>query len=856
MIDKTISHYKVLEKIGEGGMGVVYKALDTQLDRLVALKFLPPHISDIPEEKARFLHEARSASALNQPNITTIHGIEETPEGTFIVMEFVEGKTLKEIIEKHTPSIKKILEISIQICEGLAAAHKKEIVHRDIKSDNIMVTKDGQVKIMDFGLAKLKGASKLTKAGSTLGTAAYMSPEQASGEEVDQRSDIFSFGVVLYELLTRQLPFKGEHHAAIIYSILNEEPQPIARFNNQVSPKLEEMVSKAMAKDREERYQHIDDLLADLRHEKKNLEYVRTAALTQPVEIQKLSKKHMLPLVLAGVAVLILVVAYFAFFSKKQPASLRSGKPSIAVLYLQNLSESKEDEYFAAGMTEDIITDLSNIQGLQVLSRQDVLPYRGKQANIRTIGKELRVDYVMEGSVRRSGNQLRVTAQLIKVIDGFHVWANRFDRDLQDVFKVQAEIASSIAGALAIKLSAQEKQIVEYSPTSNMDAYDFYLKGRQYFDQRSKEDNAEAEKMFRQAITLDQNYALGYIGLAETFLQRVDWGFDPDRKWISEGKLLLDRAAGIDSTLAELYLGFASYYSLVSDYQQAIAAASRAVAIHPTDYYTHYLLGVCLNATDRWEEATREFQKSLELKPNYPEPYRFLASMALYSGKPEEAKQYINKAVELAPDAAHILNEVGWTHFLFGDFSKAELYFKRVIQLKPETPTYVNALGQLELFRGNLKEAIPHLEWSAKEINAGSPYLLLGRAYLLNGDRLQAEQAFRNSLRLSKEDLQTDSTSTLTRLNILLVECLLGQIHDPEPELKKLAQAPLNLWDRILRSYSVASIYTAAGKYDQAIVSLQEVLKSKAYSPQFIAADPAFESLRNDPRFINLVRVR
>ena len=295
MIGKTISHYRILETLGEGGMGVVYKAEDTTLDRVVALKFLSQHLTSDPTEKERFYHEAKAASALNHPNITTIHEIQDHDNQLFIAMEFVEGQTLKQLRERESLSMKRVLDIAVQVCEGLAAAHEKEIVHRDIKSENIMLTPKGQAKIMDFGLAKVKESTKLTKAGSTLGTAAYMSPEQARGEEVDHRSDIFSFGVVLYELLAGQLPFKGEHHAAIAYSIMNEEPQPVVRYNNGVSAGLERIVFKALAKDKEERYQHVDDLLADLKHEKRSLEYARPATLGQSLETKKPAKKKTLP---------------------------------------------------------------------------------------------------------------------------------------------------------------------------------------------------------------------------------------------------------------------------------------------------------------------------------------------------------------------------------------------------------------------------------------------------------------------------------------------------------------------------------------------------------------------------------
>jgi Tol biopolymer transport system component/predicted Ser/Thr protein kinase len=337
MIGQTISHYRILEKLGEGGMGVVYKAHDTKLDRDVALKFLPHYLTSDPIEKERFYHEARAAAALTHQNIAVIHEIGEHENQLFIAMEFVEGKTLKRLMESETLSVKRVLDIAIQVCEGLAAAHEKGIVHRDIKSDNIIVTAKGQAKIMDFGLAKVKGATKLTKTGSTLGTAAYMSPEQALGEEVDHRSDIFSFGVVLYELLTSRLPFKAEHEAALMYAIVNEEPQPIARFNEKVTPELEHVVMKALAKDKEERYQHADDLLADLRHERKGLEYsragyVRALSVEQPVAEREPAKakrnllKYVIPItiVVAAAVLLVILVLYFGVF-RTRTAELNPG---------------------------------------------------------------------------------------------------------------------------------------------------------------------------------------------------------------------------------------------------------------------------------------------------------------------------------------------------------------------------------------------------------------------------------------------------------------------------------------------------------------------------------------------------
>ena len=344
MIGKTISHYKILEKLGEGGMGVVYKAQDTKLDRIVALKFLPKHLLCDGEAKTRFEHEAKTASALDHPNIATIYEIDEFEGECFISMAYVEGKSLKKLLEEKTFSVKEVVDIAIQICEGLAIAHEKGIIHRDIKSDNIMLTSRGQVKIMDFGLAKLRGVSKVTKTGSTLGTLAYMTPEQVQGIEVDQRSDIFSFGVVLYEMITGQLPFKGEHEVAIIYSILNEIPEPLARYKAGVPEGLQMVVNKALEKNRDERYQHVDDFQTDL---KKIVKEVKSDLTKQP--------------------------------------------PSIAVLPFTNLSADKEQEYFCDGMAEEIINVLTQVEGLRVVARTSAFAFKDKHEDVREIGRKLKI---------------------------------------------------------------------------------------------------------------------------------------------------------------------------------------------------------------------------------------------------------------------------------------------------------------------------------------------------------------------------------------------------------------------------------------------------------------------------------
>jgi len=521
MIGKTISHYKILGKLGEGGMGVVYKAEDTKLKRTVALKFLPKGSEAHEHERVRFLQEAQAASALNHQNVTTIYEISEfenpatAGKQVYIAMEYVEGRTLKQLTEHEILPIKKVLDIAIQVCDGLSVAHEKGIVHRDIKSENIMLTPKGQIKIMDFGLAKVKGTTKLTKEGSTLGTAAYMSPEQAQGEEVDHRSDIFSFGVVLYELLTGKLPFRGEHHSALMYSIINEEPPPIARFNEKVTPEIERIVSRALAKDKEDRYQHADDILAEIRHERKKLEYAKAGYVgtavpaTAPIPI---SKRRLTRNVIGIFAVVVLaIIAFYLFYPR--PQSTSATKKTIAVLPFEIQGNTANDTTIADGMMEDTYANLCKISAINVLSNTETKKYRGTNKTIREIGEEFQnagsdVYAFLTASVRSTGNKMRITPKLIESNNERTIWAETYDRDVKDIFVIQSDVAKQIASALKITLSNKEVERIEKQPTTSITAYDYYLKGREYYQRFTHEDRKNAIKMFNNALEIDSSYAL------------------------------------------------------------------------------------------------------------------------------------------------------------------------------------------------------------------------------------------------------------------------------------------------------------------------------------------------------------
>ncbi|MBW1916184.1 MAG: protein kinase, partial [Deltaproteobacteria bacterium] len=460
MIGKTISHYKILEKIGEGGMGVVYKAEDTKLKRTVALKFLPPELTRDVEAKDRFIQEARAAATLDHPNICNVFEIDETEDSQlFIAMACYEGKTLKERIKPEGAvnsvplPIKEAVDIAIQMARGLERAHRKEIVHRDIKPANIFVTHDHEVKILDFGLAKLKGQSQLTKDGHTLGTVAYMSPEQAEGREVDRRSDIWSMGIVLYEMLTGQLPFEGEYEQAVIYSVLNEDPVPIRSLRGEVPEKLSNIVRQMLAKSPGERILNMEDVINFLKEFATGEGYLQSTSST--VIIKRPVSKNTWLLTAVFIAVFALMAAYFFLFKPAEPVPEMKEK-MLVVLPFENLG-APEDNYFADGITEEITSRLAPVHGLGVISRTSAMQYKNTQKTIKQIGEELAVDYVLEGTVRWSKGgegkaRVRVTPQLIKVADDTHLWSKRYDRVIEDIFAVQSEIAEKVIKQLDIKL--------------------------------------------------------------------------------------------------------------------------------------------------------------------------------------------------------------------------------------------------------------------------------------------------------------------------------------------------------------------------------------------------------------------
>ena len=868
MVGKTISHYKITKKLGEGGMGQVYLADDTKLKRQVAIKFLPEHLTKDKENVERFEREAEAAAALNHPNIVTIHEIAEHDDQTFIVMEHVDGDSLRTKIDKGISDIDEILNITNQICEGLSEAHKADIVHRDIKPENILIDNRGRVKILDFGLAKLKGVSKLTKETSTLGTIHYMSPEQLQGKEVDHRSDIWSLGVVIYELLTGEVPFQGSYEQAVTYAILNEEPKSTALFKKEVSSILEVLSRKALQKIADDRYKNVDELLTELNQIRSNLNNYKSDKKS-PSKIRSFfNHKFAIITTITILAVTIILLIYSNITD--HPVEISPLK-RLVVLPFENLG-SIDDEYFADGMTEEITSRLSLLHGLGVISRSSAIQYKNTDKTIRQIGEELDVQYILEGTVRwdksvGTKGRVIVTPRLIRVSDNIHLWSDSYDRLLENIFDVQIKIAEEVIKALDITVLEPEREELYHHPTENLEAYELFIRAREimlkYWTDQPKLE--QAVQLFEQAIEKDKNLVMAYVWLSEihSWLYHIQFDYTEDRQ--AKSKTAIDKALEMQPDLpeAKLYLGW-YYYRVFRDY-------------------------------DRARELFNYVKKR---RPN--EAPRLLAAIERRQGNFENSVLHFEEAFQLDPRRPRMAVEVGMTYMSMRGYKKAEYWYKRNQLLVPTDDGSKGQLAKLYILsNGNINAAQSTLN-SIKKIDIDSRSALeililvdllnknynsalnrfdsLGIGYIsdqhffldkfcvkayiyhLLSDTIKSRQCADSSMMTINQKMKENPNDPRYHSALGLAHAFQGKKNEAILAAKRAIEIyPISLdaMDGPNYVYNLAWIYTIIGEYDKAINQLEYLLSIPAgrfVSKVMLRIDPKWNKLRDNPRFQELIK--
>ncbi len=699
MIGKTISHYKILEELGRGGMGVVYKALDTKLDRFVAIKVLSSHLSSDEKAIARFVHEAKAASALDHANIGTIYEIDETADvETFIAMAYYDGETLRERIDRGGLEIAEAIRIIEQVAGGLSRAHEAGIVHRDIKPSNIIITKHGEAKVIDFGLAKLAGGTKLTKEGSTFGTAAYMSPEQALGNETDHRSDIFSIGVIFYEMLAGERPFRGEHEAALLYEIVHEQPRSFTDMDVTADPEIERIIANALAKDPEERYEHIGVFTAELAAMRGG----RIASSTAlPVKRRRSTIRRQLFGAASVAAALAIIIALLYIVLWRGEAI-----DSIAVLPLENLSGNNEEEYFVNGMTDELISRLARIEGLKVISRTSIMRYKGSSESLPVIADELNVKAILEGSVLRIGDRVRIAVKLIHAGTDRSIWAQSYERDIHDVLRMQSEVAMDVASNIEFELTLLDREEISGNVNVSTEAHEAYLKGRYYVDQRTPDGLNTGLKYFELSIATDSSYALAYAGIADTYLLLAAYSLENPDLVYSKAESAARRAIDLDNRLAEAHtsLAIVNWYH-EWDFKEAEMEFKRAVALNPNYVRAQHWYALYLTYMERYDEAIDQIINARSV-----DPVSLIANAALglvyyYADHYAEALEQSIQTVEMDDQFFPAYTVQGRAYTRMGIYLKAVDAFEKVIEISGRRSSVLSLMAHPLAASGDTKKA-------------------------------------------------------------------------------------------------------------------------------------------------------
>jgi len=753
MIGQTLSRYKITGMLGEGGMGVVYRAEDPELGREVALKLLPAKMADNPKRLERFRREAKAVAAINHPNIVTIHSIESVETTHFLTMELVEGESLCNIIPPGGMPLAKVFEIAVPLADALSSAHEQGIVHRDLKPANVMVTGENRIKVLDFGLAKLVEdpdpasgdtaltavPTELTAEGMVMGTAPYMSPEQVEGLAMDHRTDIFSLGIVLYEMATGKRPFAGDTSAALVSSILRDSPPTVTEINESLPRHLARIIQHCLEKDPEARYQSAKDVRNELKSLRREVDsgMVATGSGATPISAAPKStgtRRYGL-WAAAGVAAIVILAAgwWLGRGGERAPAvadervggfgadlasAARSDMPSVAVLPFKNLSADPDNEYFTDGLTEELIGALANVEGLRIPARTSVYALRETNLDIQEIGRRLGVDNILEGSVRKAGDQLRISAQLIKVSDGFNLWSETYDREFSDVFVIQGEIADNIVEALQLTLSPVEKQALRSERTTDFKAYEFYLRGRGHYRRRTRMDFESAREMFSKAIEIDSGYALAWAGLADTYTEF--WrNYESTEENLTRAEETSREAVELDPNLAEAHAARGFALGQRQLYDQAATEFRRAMKLNPRLFEAYYYYGTVAFAAGRLETAAEMFEKATEVAPDeiralqlLPQVYTRLGREAAAAAANRQRVEVVERRLEFNPDDVPMLLDGASALAALGERQRSLEWASRILDRAGDDALVLYNLACLYSLAGEVTSALEALEKS------------------------------------------------------------------------------------------------------------------------------------------------
>ncbi len=845
-----VGHYRIVEKIGAGGMGEVFLADDTELHRQVALKFLPQHMCADENCRARFKREAQAAAKLNHPNIVTIHEVGEYNGRPYFVMEHVEGQSLSAVIKDGGVSIESAVQIALQLCEGLSKAHGEEIIHRDIKPSNIIIDTDGRARLLDFGLATLRQDEKLTKTGSTLGTIGYMSPEQIQAKPTDKRSDLFSLGVVIYEMIAGKRPFTGEYEAATLNAILKDTPEPLSRHNTETPDQLQLIVSKLLEKDPSYRYQTAEGVCPDLKK--------LTAGDTTEIKTARPVDWWNRYVVVGAVIILVIVFGYW-FFAEYlgKTTGPASDRLMLAVLPFENLG-LPEDEYFADGITDEITSRLAVVRGLGVISRTSAYAYKNSDKTLPEIAKELGVDYILEGTIRwdKSGavDKIRVTPQLIYAKDDTHIWADNYERNLNEIFAVQADIAVRIVDTLGVTLLASERQSIEYKPTDDFDAYDLYLQGKEYWDR--DHDIQHAIPLLERAVEADSGFAKAYSLLARIYGFTYFNLFDRSESRLNQCKEAANNAVryadgGIEGNLA---LGYYYYYGK-KDYDRALEEFKKVLSQQPNNGDVLAAIGYVQRRQGYWRESADNLKKALEIDPHSRALLTSVAITLQTMREYEELESILDKSLSLTPDAANLLIfKASNILRLSGDTLKVRAILDKAARHGDPANLALWQEGFDILFR-DYKSAVSRRAATGDNILADSAafYLNKADAYYFWGNDSISEIYFDSARMVAEQWLINGPEDAFSHMLLGSAYAGLGRSSEAIREGRKAVELLPITEDALYGTGMLGGlvrIYVMVGEYDLAIDQLDYLLSVPSdIDIYYLNQHPQWDPLRDHPRF-------